>query len=161
LQKTFFEFLKNKKLRNTVERSKIMEVVCHTKEPFTLEMIGQQLEEQKFHVSRASVYNTIMLLMEAQIVVRHQFTSAIVQYELKCIAEQHSHLICTHCGTVRKIKNDKLKTVFNDNKIPKFTVEYYTLYIYGICSKCKYRQIQQTAQANRKLKQNYRINEES
>lgn len=152
LQKSFSDYLKNNKLRNTAERDAIFTMVCQTKDPFTLEMIWQQLENINFHVSRASVYNTIELLLDAKIVVRHQFTSSIVQYELKYIAEQHNHLICTYCGTVRKIKNEKLNYFFADYKIPKFTQEYYSLYFYGICSKCKYRITQKTAKTNRVTK---------
>jgi len=139
LQNLFSEYLKNKKLRNTAERSAIFATVCQIKEPFTLEMIRQQLDGINFHVSRASVYNTIELLLDANIVVRHQFTSAIVQYELKYIAEQFHNAICTRCGTVRKIKNDKLKRLLSDYKIPKFTLDHYSVQLYGICSKCKFR----------------------
>lgn len=152
LLKSFSDYLKNNKLRNTAERDAIFTTVCLTKDPFTLEMIWQQLENTNFHVSRATVYNTIELLLDAKIVVRHQFTSSIVQYELKYIAEQHNHLICTYCGTVRKIKDEKLNNFFADYKTSKFTPEYYSLYFYGICSKCKYRIAQETAKTNKPIK---------
>ena len=149
LQSLFSNYLKNKKLRNTTERNAIFEKVCQTKEPFTLEMIRQQLEDTNFHVSRASVYNTIELLLDANIVVRHQFTSTIVQYELKCIAEQFIFAICTSCGTVRRIKNDKLKRIFSDYKIPKFTLDHFLLHFYGICSKCKFKIAQKRNMTNK------------
>jgi Fur family ferric uptake transcriptional regulator len=38
------------------------------------------------------------------------------------------------------MKNGKINNHFPGYKIPKFTSEYYTLYFYGICSKCKYKQ---------------------
>ena len=150
LQKSFSDYLKNKKLRNTAERDAIFSIVCQTKDPFSLEMIGQQLESVNFRVSRASVYNTMELLLDAKIVVRHQFTSSNVQYELKYIAEQYNHVICTHCGTVRKIKNERFNDFCSDYKIPKFTMEYYSLFFYGICSKCKYRIAQETMKVNKK-----------
>jgi len=152
LQKSFSDYLKNKKLRNTAERDAIFSIVCHTKDTFTLEMIGQQLESVNFRVSRASVYNTMELLLDAKIVIRHQFNGINVQYELKHIAEQYSHVICTYCGAVRKIKNDKISSFCADYKIPKFTTEYYTLSFYGLCSKCKYRIAQETIKANKKIK---------
>ena len=152
LQKSFSDYLKNKKLRNTAERDAIFSIVCQTKDPFTLEMIGQQLESINFRVSRASVYNTVELLLDAKIVVRHQFTTSNVQYELKHIAEQYSHVICTYCGTVRKIKKDKMNSVCADYKIPKFTMEYYSLFFYGICSKCKYHIAQETIKTSKKTK---------
>ena len=152
LQKSFSDYLKNKKLRNTAERDAIFSIVCQTKDPFTLEMVGQQLESINFRVSRASVYNTIELLLDAKIVVRHQFAGSNVQYELKHIAVQYNHVICTYCGATSKIKNDKLNSFCADFKIPKFTTEYYSLSFYGLCSKCKYRIAQETIKANKKNK---------
>jgi Fur family ferric uptake transcriptional regulator len=81
------------------------------------------------------------LLLDAKIVVRHQFTSTITQYELTCISEQHHYSICTSCNTVREIKNENINNHFSGYKISRFTPEYYTLYFYGICSKCKYKQM--------------------
>ena len=152
LQKSFSDYLKNKKLRNTAERDAIFSIVCQTKDPFTLEMIGQKLESVNFRVSRASVYNTMELLLDAKIVIRHQFAGSNVQFELKHIAEQYNHAICTSCGTVRKIKIDKLNSICADYKIPKFTMEYYSLSFYGLCSKCKYRISQEMIKANKKIK---------
>jgi len=147
LQKLFSDYLKSKKLRHTAEREAIFTVVCDTNDPFTPESIYQQMESINFRVSRASVYNTIELLLNAKIVVRHQFTSSIVQYELKCLAENHDHVICTYCGTVNKIKNEKIS--FSGHKTPKFTPEYHTLYIYGMCSKCKYRLTREKVKTNK------------
>jgi Fur family ferric uptake transcriptional regulator len=144
LQQSFSDYLKSRKLRHTAERNAIFTKICRTRNLFTPDTIRKQLEDDHFHVSRASVYNTIELLLDAKIVVRHQFTSAIIQYELKCIAEQHHHTICTSCGAVGEIKNDKINSPFSGYKIPKFALEYYTLYFYGICSKCKYKQMYNT-----------------
>jgi Fur family ferric uptake transcriptional regulator len=152
LQKTFSEYLKDKRLRRTTERDAIFATVCQTKDSFTPEMIRQHLENRSFLVSRASVYNTIELLLDAKIVVRHQFTSTLVQYELKCLAEQHCHLICTYCDTVRIIKNDKLNRFFSGCKVTKFTTEYYSLYLYGICSKCKFRLARKATKNKQKAK---------
>ena len=139
LQVLFSDYLKNKKLRNTAERNAIFTAVCNAKDPFTPEMIRQQLEDSNFLVSSASVYNTMELLLDANIVVPLQFAGAIVHYELKYIAEQYNYAICTHCNAVHKVKSDKLKKLFKDYKIPKFSLEHYSLQFYGICSKCKFR----------------------
>ena len=146
----FSNHLKNKKLRNTAERNAILKSVCQTKGLFTLEMIWQGLEDSNFHVSRASVYNTMELLLDANIVIRHQFAGTIVKYELKYIYEQYHFIICTRCNNTQKIKNEKLKRIFSDFKIPKFTVEHYSLQFYGICSKCKYRIAQEEKKVNKK-----------
>lgn len=149
ITKLFSEYLKNKKLRHTAERDAIFAKICETRCLFTLDTIWKQLEDNNFHVSRASIYNTIELLLDAKIVVRHQFTSTIIQYELKCVAEQYHYVICTSCGAVRMIENEKINNHFSGYKIPRFTSEYYTLYFYGICSKCKYKQIRKEMKNNK------------
>jgi Fur family ferric uptake transcriptional regulator len=151
LKTSFSEYLKNNKLRNTMERDAIFDIICKTKEPFTLDSVLKELEDRKFRVSKASIYNTIELLLNAKIVVRHQFTYANVLYELKYIADNYHYTICTYCGSVGKIRNDKLNNVFSGYKISKFDSEYYSLYFYGICSKCKYRLIREEAK-KRKIK---------
>jgi Fur family ferric uptake transcriptional regulator len=143
LQNIFSEYLKNNKLRNTAERNAIFSKICNTKNLFTPEMIWQQLEDENFHVSRASVYNTIELLLNSEIVVRHQFVYTQVFYELKRLSDGHHYVICTNCGKVQGIKNEKLNNTLSGYKIPKFTLGYYSLYFYGMCSKCKYKMIRE------------------
>ena len=144
----FSNYLKSKNLRQTTERTAIFNKICNTKDFFSPDTIYQQLEDENFHVSKASIYNTTDLLLDAKIVVRHQFTSSIIHYELKCIAEQYHYIICTTCGKVIRIKNERLNNSIMNYKTPKFTSEYYTLYIYGICSKCKYKIMREEARNN-------------
>jgi len=152
LLKTFSNYLKSKNLRHTAERTAIFDKICKTKGFFSPDTILQQLEDENFHVSRASIYNTTELLLDAQIVVRHQFTSSIIQYELKCIAERYHYSVCTQCGSVSRIKNEHLNNNFINYKIPKFTSQYYALYIYGICSKCKYKLMREEIRNNKNSK---------
>jgi Fur family ferric uptake transcriptional regulator len=143
LQNMFSEYLKNNKLRNTAERNAIFLKICDTMDLFTLDMIWQQLEDENFHVSRASVYNTIELLLDSQIVVRHQFAYTQIFYELKHLSDRHHYVICTNCGKVQGIEDEKLNKTLSGYKTPKFTSGYYSLYFYGICSKCKYKMIRE------------------
>jgi Fur family ferric uptake transcriptional regulator len=152
LYNTFSEYLKNNKLRNTAERNAIFSKICAMEELFTLEAIWQQLEDENFHVSRASIYNTMELLLHSKIVVRHQFAYTQVLYELKHLSDNRHYVICTSCGTVQRIKNDKLNNVFSGYRIPKFTTEYYSLYFYGICSKCKYKKMREEIKKREKAK---------
>ena len=141
----FSDYLKNKSLRNTTERKAILGAVCQTKDFFTHDLIWKYLKDSNFQVSRASIYNTMELLLDANIVTRLQFAGIHTLYLLKHIAEQHNYAICTQCHTVHKIKNDRLNRVFADYKIPKFTMAHYSLQVYGICSKCKFRIRKQVA----------------
>jgi Fur family ferric uptake transcriptional regulator len=138
LKKTFSEYLKNRKLRHTAERDAIFKKVALAKEPFTLDTVHKQLEEENFHVSRASIYNTMELLLDAKIVVRRRFENGVVQYELRIAADEQVYLICTECNKVRKYRDESLDEFFKRYKTPKFYPEYFSLYFYGVCSRCKY-----------------------
>jgi len=135
----FAQYLTEKSLRKSAVRDMVIEQICQIKGHFEVEMLLQRLDEHHFRVSRASIYNIIELLMDANLVVRHQFSSKSVQYELKSVAVTHHHAVCTRCNAVREYKNDRISKEITNHKIIKFTREYHSLYIYGICSKCKFR----------------------
>jgi len=139
IEEAFTQYLIEKSLRKTTERYMILEHICQIRSHFDVEMLRQRLEEHNFHVSRASIYNTFELLMDARVIVRHQFSSQLVKYELKTLAAMHHHVICNYCGAVKEIKNDKISKDVANQRITKFTYEYHSLYIYGMCSKCKFR----------------------
>jgi Fur family ferric uptake transcriptional regulator len=135
----FTQYLTEKSLRKSTVRYMILEHICHIRGHFDVEMLLQQLDEHHFRVSRASIYNIIELLMDAGLIIRHQFSSQLVQYELKFVAATHHHAVCTYCGAVREFKNDKTSKEIANHKIIKFAYEYHAVYVYGICSKCKFR----------------------
>lgn len=139
MQTLFAEYLTEKRLRRTEERYTIFEHICTFPGHFDIGMLYEKLEDNHFHVSKATLYNTLEVLVDARLVVRHQVTSKSVQYELRVWADRHLHLICTQCGTIREVDLDVLKADLDRMKLTRFTPEFYCLYIYGLCSKCKYK----------------------
>jgi len=139
IRDVYSQYLIKKTLRKSTVRDAILEHICQIRGHFDVEMLMLRLEECNFRVSRASIYNAIELLMDADLIVRHQFSSKFAQYELKSVAATHHHVVCTNCHSVRDFKNDKILKEMTNHKIIKFTPAYYSLYIYGICSKCKFR----------------------
>ena len=139
MKQSFTEYLTEKKLRKTEERYAIFECICRFAGHFDMYSLQEKLEEANFHVSRATLYNTLDVLEDGGLIVRHQLMNQSVQYELRMLAETHSHLICTKCGAIRELKDMTLKKDIGALKISRFTPEYHALYIYGLCSKCKYR----------------------
>ena len=57
----------------------------------------------------ATVYNTVDVLVDSGLIVRHQLTAQAVQYELRMLAETHLHLICMKCGAIRELKDANTK----------------------------------------------------
>ncbi len=131
------DYLSVMKMRKTDERYAIFEQICLFPSHFDICMLHDRMVQTNFHVSKATLYNTLETLLAADLIVKHQFTAKSIQFELKVLAETHSHLICSTCGTVREIRDASLKKDIRNLKISRFTPMFHTLYIYGMCSKCK------------------------
>lgn len=139
MQDLFTSYLVEKKLRKTEERYAIFQCICGFPGHFDVDGLYQKLEETHFHVSKSTLYNTVEVLVDGGLLVRHPLNGQAVQYELRALADTHLHLICTRCGMIRELKNDVLEQEVANLKISRFTPQYHALYIYGLCSKCKYR----------------------
>lgn len=139
LLEEFTCYMTGKKRRLTTERRKIFEHVCAFPAHFDIEKLHQSIQAERFHISKATLYNTLEVLVDAGIIVPHQITTRAVQYELKHRADMHQHLICIKCGEIREIHVPRVEAHVKKLKITKFTPEYYYMYIYGICSKCRFR----------------------
>lgn len=137
IRESFTDYLTEKKLRKTEERYTILDEVCAFTGHFDITMLHNRIKETRFHVSKSTIYNTLDVLLDAGIVVSYQVNSKSVHFELKKNAETHFHLFCVKCSSIREIKNIHLKSFLNAMKTPRFTPDFYSLYIYGMCSKCK------------------------
>jgi Fe2+/Zn2+ uptake regulation proteins len=136
VKKELTNYLIEKKLRKTPERFAILEQIYSLKEHFDVDTLYELMLSSGYRVSRATVYNTIDLLVECRLIVRHQFGTNMAHYEKAFQNESHHHLICTQCNSVIEVKDDEIHDLIHSKKFNKFTLTNYNLYMYGICSKC-------------------------
>lgn len=123
--------------RKTPERYAILKAVYSMGSHFTLDELGQKLaEDDRFPVSRATLYNTLNLFMELRLVIRHRFQGT-TKYEACYAGDSHCHQICTVCGKVTEVKSPVITDAINQMHLKRFRKDGYTLYIYGICSTCQ------------------------
>ncbi|MDE5941459.1 MAG: transcriptional repressor [Muribaculaceae bacterium] len=132
-------YLKAKKMRRTPERYAILEKIFSTDEHFYVDDLHKNLEAEGYHVSLSTVYATIQLFVEAGLVRRHQFGNQPAQYERvpQGINESHHHLVCNHCGRVRAVRDQEVISMIGNLRYPTFKTEFFSLYVYGICSRCQ------------------------
>ena len=96
------------------------------------------MKNNNYRVSRATLYNTIDLLLDCKLVIKHQFGKNIAQFEKAFESKQHDHLICIRCGYVTEFCDPSVQIVLNNAaKVMDFEVSHHSLYIYGTCSSCK------------------------
>lgn len=123
--------------RKTPERYAILRAVYGMDGHFTLDELGQRLSaDERFPVSRATLYNTLNLFMELRLVIRHRFQGT-TKYEACYAGDSHCHQICTVCGKVTEVKSPEITQAIEQMHLKRFRKDGYSLYIYGICSTCQ------------------------
>jgi Fur family ferric uptake transcriptional regulator len=136
------EFLKKGKNRITPERFEVMDAALDYSGHFGADDLYIIMKNMKSRVSRATVYNTLELLSQCDLLSKRNFGDNITRYESSFKRQSHDHLICMDCGRIVEFANDELK------KIPKelceklgFNFENYSFNIFARCKNaktCKY-----------------------
>lgn len=133
----FTLYLESLNLRKTPERFAILDKIFSINDHFDIESLHGMMEADSYHVSRATVYNTIGLLIECGLVRRHSFDNQQSKYEKVGVSSpNHQHLICTECGKIKEVKDNEFSAYMNARKFTAFTTSYFQLYVYGVCNNC-------------------------
>ncbi len=133
---TFTQYMVAHKLRKTPERYAIMEKVFEMASHFSIDSLHSLICADGYRVSRATVYNTIELLIDAGLVRRHTFGNQSPQYEKIAGFSKHYHLVCTSCGKVKEIKDPEIDALLTPRRFGNFHPAYLDLNVYGLCRTC-------------------------
>lgn len=133
----FTDYLEANHLRKTPERYEILKTIYDIDGIFTIESLHHKLlHEVKFQVSRATLYNTIELLVQANLLMRHQLPHAS-HFERIDGKGYRCYQICTQCSSIKEFHNAALDSAAEHLKLPRFSTTYKTVYVYGLCAKCE------------------------
>ena len=132
----FAEFLVERKLRQTPERMAILEGVYHSQKHFDADELFATLREQGVSVSRATIYNTLELLIDCNLVARHQFGGKQAKYEPAFSYWQHDHLLCIDCNELFEFCDPRLQSIQEMvGDFYEMDVHQHSLTLYGRCRK--------------------------
>lgn len=109
IQEKLDAYIKSKGLRKTSQRDTLVDIIFSEDEHFTADELYERVKKNNSSASRATVYRTISLLVEAKLLHEIDLGDDVKTYDPNFNDRpSHNHMICVDCGKVLEFEDDNI-----------------------------------------------------
>ena len=137
---TFHSRLRERGLKSTGQRDDIARVFFELRRHISAEELYAEVKKVNPHVGYATIYRTLKLLKECDLLFERHFDEGQARYEVAG-EHQHDHFICDRCGKIIEFENDDLERM--QRAIAQkmgVLLTHHKMELYGLCADCRTRQ---------------------
>ena len=135
------EYVLEHGMRPSQVRNMVLELACGLPQPFTAERLAKACRAER--ISTGTVYNTLNILILAQILhaIQRQRGRAATEYEIVRDSTAHMQVVCLKCGRVSEFMEPSILRLVHERRYSNFTAQHFTLVVYGECRVCRKKKI--------------------